>query len=382
MRPNIHLDSDDMFRVDRSGDDPVLRLGGFPVYFDSDAQLEELHGTIGQHLMKYRPDPVAKAFEPLPPQSQDGPRPPSRKPPLPPPVIPQDETEEYWRQRRESQEHNARLAAEPKSSAMTCPECGADIVDLTAQKLGHYCLKCGFVEAGDPAPTAKACEPDRRELIQRRMPSRERIQQVIDKSKPPAMACPACGEAMVLMHGDHPCWRCFQCGNAVPVSAEAATGSEEPCASVKVADHVLKAEDMAPNAMLARSKSRRDEIYRHADERRDAQRAAKDGERAMGLAVDVNCPDCGSVNVKADVWEYGKPISGECPKCGERLYFDSPSKPRASVKAAGPALEIDEMMHDMASSFEIDQPRCQDSGYGCSEEQLEAVAQRQTPEVP
>jgi ribosomal protein S27AE len=35
----------------------------------------------------------------------------------------------------------------------------------------------------------------------------------------------------------------------------------------------------------------------------------------------TSCPDCGPVVVVADVWESGKPVSGECPECGERLYF-------------------------------------------------------------
>lgn len=257
-----------------------------------------------------------------------------------------------------------------------------DQLEMIAGVIGQY------LHVHRPAPTAKASEPDRRELIQRRMPSRERIQQVIDKSRPLAMACPECGEAMEFAPGyESSCGSvldqrvCTKCGHVEPipvaekVPAEAATASED--------DGLMSVGEQARwAASMARSKARRDEIYRHADERRDAQRAAKEGERAMGLAVDVNCPDCGSVNVKADVWEHGKPISGECPKCGERLYFDSPSKPRASAKVAGPALDIDETMYDMASSFEIDRPRCPDSDYGCSEEQLEAVAQRQTPEVP
>jgi ribosomal protein S27AE len=37
--------------------------------------------------------------------------------------------------------------------------------------------------------------------------------------------------------------------------------------------------------------------------------------------VRITCPDCGPVTVVADVWEGGKPCSGECPECGDRLYF-------------------------------------------------------------
>ena len=33
------------------------------------------------------------------------------------------------------------------------------------------------------------------------------------------------------------------------------------------------------------------------------------------------CPDCGPVVVSVDVYDSGKPLSGECPQCGERLYF-------------------------------------------------------------
>lgn len=38
----------------------------------------------------------------------------------------------------------------------------------------------------------------------------------------------------------------------------------------------------------------------------------------------VTCPDCGPVVVEGDVFESGKPISGMCPGCGERLYFAEP----------------------------------------------------------
>lgn len=35
----------------------------------------------------------------------------------------------------------------------------------------------------------------------------------------------------------------------------------------------------------------------------------------------VQCPDCGLVTVAAEIFEHGKPIAGECPKCEEMLYF-------------------------------------------------------------
>lgn len=37
--------------------------------------------------------------------------------------------------------------------------------------------------------------------------------------------------------------------------------------------------------------------------------------------VIVGCPDCGFVEVMPDIWSEGKPISGECAVCGDRLYF-------------------------------------------------------------
>jgi transcription elongation factor Elf1 len=46
-------------------------------------------------------------------------------------------------------------------------------------------------------------------------------------------------------------------------------------------------------------------------------RGYRDGE----LPTQVHCPDCGRVNVHADVWDKGQPISAVCPDCGERLYF-------------------------------------------------------------
>lgn len=35
----------------------------------------------------------------------------------------------------------------------------------------------------------------------------------------------------------------------------------------------------------------------------------------------IGCPDCGIVEVTADVFDGGKPVSGLCPVCGDRLYF-------------------------------------------------------------
>lgn len=35
----------------------------------------------------------------------------------------------------------------------------------------------------------------------------------------------------------------------------------------------------------------------------------------------VRCPDCGLVEVKPDVFDGGKPASGKCGVCGDRLYF-------------------------------------------------------------
>jgi hypothetical protein len=37
--------------------------------------------------------------------------------------------------------------------------------------------------------------------------------------------------------------------------------------------------------------------------------------------VEITCPDCGLVKVEGDTFEGGRAISGECPQCGERLYF-------------------------------------------------------------
>lgn len=37
--------------------------------------------------------------------------------------------------------------------------------------------------------------------------------------------------------------------------------------------------------------------------------------------VRTSCPDCGSVDVKPDVFFRLRPISGVCPKCNYRLNF-------------------------------------------------------------
>lgn len=46
------------------------------------------------------------------------------------------------------------------------------------------------------------------------------------------------------------------------------------------------------------------------------------GYRDDDLPTDIRCPDCGKVRVHADVFERGNPVSGLCPECGERLYFE------------------------------------------------------------
>lgn len=37
--------------------------------------------------------------------------------------------------------------------------------------------------------------------------------------------------------------------------------------------------------------------------------------------VAIRCPDCGDVEVVPDVTDRGVPASGECPGCGDRLFF-------------------------------------------------------------
>lgn len=49
-----------------------------------------------------------------------------------------------------------------------------------------------------------------------------------------------------------------------------------------------------------------------------------DGPPATAPTARITCPDCGEVVVIGDVFEGGKPISGMCPGCGERLYFAEP----------------------------------------------------------
>lgn len=45
------------------------------------------------------------------------------------------------------------------------------------------------------------------------------------------------------------------------------------------------------------------------------------GESSDGR-VPIRCPDCGYVEVVPDTFDRGIPASGECPGCGDRLYFD------------------------------------------------------------
>lgn len=45
------------------------------------------------------------------------------------------------------------------------------------------------------------------------------------------------------------------------------------------------------------------------------------GYRDDELPVGIRCPDCGKVDVHADMFDGGNPISAECPECGVRLYF-------------------------------------------------------------
>lgn len=41
--------------------------------------------------------------------------------------------------------------------------------------------------------------------------------------------------------------------------------------------------------------------------------------------VAIRCPDCGAVTVEPDAFNGDKPVSGVCPECGERLYFEEQS---------------------------------------------------------
>lgn len=36
----------------------------------------------------------------------------------------------------------------------------------------------------------------------------------------------------------------------------------------------------------------------------------------------ISCPDCGPVVVEVNTFASGRPIAGDCPECGERLYFE------------------------------------------------------------
>jgi len=36
----------------------------------------------------------------------------------------------------------------------------------------------------------------------------------------------------------------------------------------------------------------------------------------------IRCPDCGLVSVYPDAYDGKRPVSGLCPSCNERLYFD------------------------------------------------------------
>lgn len=41
----------------------------------------------------------------------------------------------------------------------------------------------------------------------------------------------------------------------------------------------------------------------------------------IGEPYRIMCPDCGEVEVRCDVFDKGRGISGECPSCEMRLYF-------------------------------------------------------------
>jgi hypothetical protein len=63
--------------------------------------------------------------------------------------------------------------------------------------------------------------------------------------------------------------------------------------------------------------------------RRELERAeekpAKRSRKKKAKLVEIGCPECGTVSVEADIFAGGKPVSGPCPKCRERLYFAEPS---------------------------------------------------------
>lgn len=45
----------------------------------------------------------------------------------------------------------------------------------------------------------------------------------------------------------------------------------------------------------------------------------------------VVCPDCGEVKVTADIRSHGDMVSGLCPECGDRLYFE-PGEPEGDKR--------------------------------------------------
>lgn len=55
----------------------------------------------------------------------------------------------------------------------------------------------------------------------------------------------------------------------------------------------------------------------------------------------VHCPDCGYVQVDVDAFDGGRPVSGLCPQCGDRLYFDEP-KVFDNCNVCGRKLHTDE----------------------------------------
>src|SRR5690348_7038201 len=62
------------------------------------------------------------------------------------------------------------------------------------------------------------------------------------------------------------------------------------------------------------------------DEMRAVVATVKESFKAPAKAPDtkITCPDCGEVDVVSDVFEHGRGISGECPKCHYRLYYAPP----------------------------------------------------------